>query len=223
MFIMSFSWLVDNSYLHHLLAVAPYQSTGQMVISTLMLKWHLKMNWVHLAHNKSSLQKWQRCIHWWERLCYRNFSFAEQPSVTVSAELQAYAVESATVTLCELLWRSKGSGKTPVEWKGCYEITVKAKGLLSDCSSCPPIAAVSAPGKAMPSFSWPKFSCCWLVNTTQNNPVSLVVDQPCVLYVLRLLAERHQRLSCPLHAAFTDRKLAFNSTGREAVHKAAAS
>lgn len=85
MFIMSFSWLVDNSYLCHLLAVAPYQSLGQMVISTLMLKWHLKMDWVHLAHSISpSLQKWQRCIHWWERLCYRNFSFDEQRSVTFS-------------------------------------------------------------------------------------------------------------------------------------------
>lgn len=83
MFIMCFSWLVDSSYLCHLLAVAPYQSTGQMVISTLVLKWHLKMGWVHLARNKSSLQKWQRCIHWWERLCYRNCSFVEERSVTL--------------------------------------------------------------------------------------------------------------------------------------------
>lgn len=65
--------MVDNSYLCHLLAVPPYHSTGQMVISALVLK---KMDWVRLARNKSpSRQKRQRRIHRWERLMLQKLQF----------------------------------------------------------------------------------------------------------------------------------------------------
>lgn len=44
-----------------------------------------------------------------------------------------------------------------------------------------------------------------------------------MLFVLQLLAESHQRLGCPLCAAFTDMKLAFDSVSRAAVRKAVGS
>lgn len=216
MFIMSFSWLVDDSHLCHLLAVAPYQYTSHMVLCPLVC-------W-------SGTWRWTKYIlHITNLLHCRSY-------INVSTGVKGYVAE-IPVLLNNGIWLCFSRSTSPSCWNSCSHTLWAAlerqgiwqdpsrvgKGLLSDCSSWSPVAAVCAPGKAMPSFSWPQFSCCcWLANSTQKNPVSLLVDHPWVLYVLQLLAERHQWLSCASHAAFTDRKLAFCSTGREAVHKTAA-
>lgn len=194
MFIMPFSWLVHNSYLCQLLAVAPYQSTGWMNIFTLQLNWHLKTNWAHLAHKKSpSLQKWQTCIHWWQRLQKLRFCWTTECNCFSRTTSQCWLQVNYWINYSHTLWvalERQGVWQDPSEVEGrYYEMTAKDKVLLSDCNICPSIAAMSAPGKAMCSFSWSKFSYCWLVNTTQNNPLSRRFDQLCVLYVLQLLAE----------------------------------
>lgn len=51
----------------------------------------------------------------------------------VLAELQAQAVETAAVTLCELLWRGKVSGKTPAEWEKVFSQTAAAGLQLQLC------------------------------------------------------------------------------------------
>lgn len=71
----------------------------------------------------------------------------------VLAELQTQAVETAAVTLCELLWRGKVSGNTPAEWKGSAMRSLpKAKVCSQTAAAGLQLQLCLLPGKQCPVF-----------------------------------------------------------------------
>jgi len=113
-----------------------------MVISTLQLKWHLKMDQVHLAHNKFSLQMQRRCICWWE-------GYASETSVLLNngvwlcfsraTSLRCWISHSHTLWAAlerQGIWQDPSGVEGGVLWYYCQRqrSALKLQQLSSNCS-----------------------------------------------------------------------------------------